>query len=143
MEQGSCNGHTMGHRTWWTTNRRRRIRQSYQQSAPQQHRQQHHRLRPSFLLLLVLKHVIKIGKKMMFWWVFDYFQHKSPILETLLTFKKIWTTLMHYWTYLIKTLHLSIHMTIFGVINFLIEKVAKLVETQKFCQNRSNHLILH
>ena len=34
-------------------------------------------------------------------------------------------------------------MTIFGVINFLIEKVAKLVETQNFCQNCFNHLILH
>ena len=34
-------------------------------------------------------------------------------------------------------------MTIIGVIHFLIKKVAKLVETKFFCQNRLNHLILH
>ena len=49
----------------------------------------------------------------------------------------------HHWIRLIKTLHLSTHMTIFEVIIFLIKKVAKLIETQKFCQNRLNHLILH
>ena len=39
-------------------------------------------------------------------------------------------------------LHLKTHMTILGVIIFD-QKVANLIETQKFAQNRLNHLILH
>ena len=34
-------------------------------------------------------------------------------------------------------------MTIFWIIIFLIKKVKKLVETQKFCHHRLNHLFLH
>ena len=50
---------------------------------------------------------------------------------------------VHDWNHLIKTLHLNTHMTIFGVVNFLTKKVAKLVETQKFCDQRLNRSILH
>ena len=48
---------------------------------------------------------------------------------------------LHHWTYLIKMLHSSTHMTIFGLIFFLIKKVAKLVETQKFWQQYHNQII--
>ena len=42
---------------------------------------------------------------------------------------------MQNWIYLIKTLHLNTHMVIFVLINFLTEKVAKLIETQNFLFN--------
>ena len=50
---------------------------------------------------------------------------------------------MHHWICLVKTLRLSTHMTIFWIIIFLIKKVAKLVETQKFHHYRLDHSFLH
>ena len=50
---------------------------------------------------------------------------------------------MHHWICLVKTLRLSTHMTIFLIIIFLIKKVAKLVETQKFRHHRLDHSFLH
>ena len=50
---------------------------------------------------------------------------------------------MHHWICLVKTLRLSTHMTIFWIIIFLIKKVAKLVETQKFHHHRLDHSFLH
>ena len=40
-------------------------------------------------------------------------------------------------------LNLSTNMALFKIIIFLIKKVAKLVETQKFCHHRLEHLFLH
>ena len=48
----------------------------------------------------------------------------------------------HHWICLVKALLLSTHMTIFWGMIFWSKKVAKLVETQKFCQNRLNHSFL-
>ena len=52
-------------------------------------------------------------------------------------------SVIHLQICLVKTLCLSTHMTIFWIIIFLIKKVAKLVETQKLCHHRLNHLCLH
>ena len=45
-----------------------------------------------------------------------------------------------YWISLIETPHFSTHMTLFGVRDFLIKKLEKLVETQHFFSHCFNHL---
>ena len=47
---------------------------------------------------------------------------------------------VHHWTYLMLLLYWSTHISLLCA---FIRKVAKLVETQKFCHHRLNHLILH
>ena len=72
-----------------------------------------------------------------FWLNFVYKSHFGDLIDLQIIF------LIHHWIFLVKTLRLSTHMPIFKIIIFLIKKVAKLVETQKFCHHRLNHLFLH
>ena len=51
--------------------------------------------------------------------------------------------LVHDGICLVAKLRLSTHMTTFLIIILATEKLAKSVETQKFCHHRPNHLFLH
>ena len=68
-----------------------------------------------------------------FWWCIEHLKFSFWGL-----YRPSKNSHVHYWVYLIKTLHLNTHMTIYGVVIFLIKKVAKLVQTQKFCHQRLN-----
>ena len=82
-------------------------------------------------------HGIQLAEKCLNGAVLENFRKKRPILGTVLTLK-----LFYILDCLAKTLRLSTQLSIFWVIIFLAKKVAKLVETQNFCDPRLNYIFI-